>query len=261
MHHNPFNYFTLPSTMPKTISRPRGSPDGQMGYEKQKRKWDGGTTTKGALANRPSKKTKTADLSLVHNVLAPVIDIIEPLNDPLNEPKNTQEPPASATNVPAAIAGLEATHTITSINIISSSHIQQKVTRILEILATFSFVPGSKPNIVLLTSKASVASKMISITEIAKREIAQKGGKWFQYNVIEASMVEQPVLPGNGKGGFWDPKKDVDAMEIEEDESAFEPMKTPFERAIEGRPKVRATPSMSIYLSRIRVESLKKTYG
>jgi len=243
--------------MPKITSRPRDIPDGQMGYEKQKRKWDGGTTTKGAPQSRPSKKTKTSDVSLVHNVLAPVIDIAEPLN----EPKNTQEPLASAVNVPATVAGLETTHTITSMNIISSSHIQQKVTRILEILATFSFVPGSKPNIILLTSKASVASKMISIAEIAKRELAQKGNKWFQYNVIEARTVEQPVLPGNNKGGFWDPKKDVDAMEIEEDESAFEPMKTPFERAIEGRPKVRAIPSMSIYLSRVRVESLKKTYG
>ncbi|KAG4430816.1 hypothetical protein IFR05_013693, partial [Cadophora sp. M221] len=48
-----------------------------------------------------------------------------------------------------------------------------------------------------------------------------------------------------------------------EDEEAFEVMKTPFERALEseGKSKVRAMPVMSMYLSRVRIEGLRKAYG
>jgi len=38
-------------------------------------------------------------------------------------------------------------------------------------------------------------------------------------------------------------------------------MKTPFERSIEGRPKIRAIPVIVIYLSRVRIEALKKIHG
>lgn len=51
--------------------------------------------------------------------------------------------------------------------------------------------------------------------------------------------------------------------EEEEEEEAFEIMKTPFERALEAeaRPKIRAVPTFTLYLSRVRIESLKKIYG
>jgi len=58
---------------------------------------------------------------------------------------------------------------------------------------------------------------------------------------------------------------DVDVAENEgtmmDDEGTFETMKTPLERAIEERPKVRALPIMTIYLSRVRIERLKVAYG
>jgi hypothetical protein len=38
-------------------------------------------------------------------------------------------------------------------------------------------------------------------------------------------------------------------------------MKTPFERAIEGRPKIRSVPVMTLYLSSVRVDSLRKLHG
>ncbi|TVY33503.1 hypothetical protein LOCC1_G006649, partial [Lachnellula occidentalis] len=53
----------------------------------------------------------------------------------------------------------------------------------------------------------------------------------------------------------------IDVEDEEEEEESFETMKTPFERAIEGKSKVRAVPGMTTYLSRVRIERLGKKYG
>lgn len=55
---------------------------------------------------------------------------------------------------------------------------------------------------------------------------------------------------------------DIEMMDGEEEEG-FEVMKTPFERVLEeeDRPKVRCMPTLTLYLSRVRIESLKKLYG
>jgi hypothetical protein len=161
-------------------------------------------------------------------------------------------------------------------HIISASHIQKKVTRALEILSVYPTPPNEKPRIVKLHAKAGVASKMISVAEIAKREIAREGGKWFQYNKVESVMVEQKEKVKNGKGngkegagskeegrekGKEKNGKAEDGEESEEDSTTFETMKTPWERANEGKPKMRAVPVMTVFLSRVRIEGLRKVYG
>lgn len=119
-------------------------------------------------------------------------------------------------------------------------------------------------------AKAPCAAKMISIAEIAKREISKEGGKWFQYNKVESVMVEAKEdvkkadkdkgkvggeeKDGEGGGGWEETGSD-------EETTAFETMKTPFERANEGVPKMRAMPVMTLYLSRVRIDSLRKAYG
>jgi len=129
----------------------------------------------------------------------------------------------------------------------------------------------------MLHSKAKAASKMISIAEIAKREISKDGGKWFQNSKVDQIMREQKQSEstkgtenGNGKGnGKGKGREDGDEEmgdqgefdRMGSDEEAFETMKTPFERAIEGKTKVQAVPVMAIYLSRMRIESLRKEYG
>jgi len=173
-------------------------------------------------------------------------------------------------STPAIAADLATTHDVTTMSIISSSHIQKKVTRILELLSAFSFVAPTKPGIVMLYGKAPVASKMITVVEIAKREIAQNGGKWFQYNKVEQTLMIREKNDASTKTMDLE-DKGMDGMDLDEagdiktdDEttgSMFETMKTPFERAIEGKPNFRAFPIMTLYLSRVRVESLKKAYG
>lgn len=170
---------------------------------------------------------------------------------------------------------LEA-YTITDMNIISSSQIQAKVSRIIEILSRFSFVVLTKPNIVSVHAKGSVSSKLITIVEIVKREIAKAGGKWYQYSSLGQATVNQERKPtatvGTGRTIRQSAALHADAMDVDDshrkdeqesddEEEAFEVMKTPLERALEGRPKIRAVPILTIYLSRVRVEALKAVYG
>jgi hypothetical protein len=189
-------------------------------------------------------------------------------------------PPAAAdqSNVAFPIAecppntvDLTRTHDLTTMTIISSTQIQTKVLRVLENLSVYPAPPNEKPRVVMMKAKAGVASKMISIAEIAKREIGKGGGKWFQYNAVEGVMEELQMEVKKGKkatemedkekgrgGGEGEGKEEE---ESEEETTAFETMKTPFERVNEEKAKVRAVPNMSLYLARVRIDSLRKAYA
>lgn len=165
--------------------------------------------------------------------------------------------------------------------IISSSAIQSKVTRIISTLAAFNFREPIKPSVVVLQAMSSVASKLISIVEIAKREIAREGGKCYQYSQVDGVVTE---LKDQGKaktdkGGKtlleWEKEmfaeeaqaigKDqnvgLQASEGPEDteEDAFEVMEG-LQQDL-NRPKVRAIPKLTIFLSRVRVPKLEECYG
>lgn len=141
-------------------------------------------------------------------------------------------------------------------------------------------VMREKPPVVVLSSKAKVAAKMISVVEIVKREIAKEegGGKWWAYCAVREEVVEVVRekerkdgkgkgkgigIEGEGVGGREDGDEDVPDTEDGDDniEEAFEVMKTPFERSLEGKPKVRAMPVMVIYLARVKIEELSRIYG
>jgi hypothetical protein len=163
------------------------------------------------------------------------------------------------------LLGLENTHDLTSMSIISSSHIQQKVTRGLEILSEYPAAPLAKPKVAMLHSKAAVASKMITIAEIVKREIAKAGGKWYQYNKLSQITEERVETASSAKkeksrGGDVSMTENCNEGTGQESEEEIETMKTPFERAIEGKQKVRAIPVMTVYLSRVRIDSLRKDH-
>lgn len=187
----------------------------------------------------------------------------------MNKSNNTTS--QNLTNTPLDLE-LAKAYEVTTMSILSSSQIQQKVTRSLALLSVYPAVPPSKPAVMMLHTKSKAATKMISIAEIIKREIAGKGGKWFQYNRVERIMEEQQQKKAtkensNGNGMAKDIENVDESMAVgeeggaESDEEAFETMKTPFERAIEGKANVRAVPVMTIYLSRVQIESLRKEYG
>jgi len=172
---------------------------------------------------------------------------------------------------PTPLDGLSDSHKLTTMSIITSSSIEKKVTKILETLASFSFAaPVARPNVIMIYSKGSSASKMVTVIEIAKREIAQAGGSWYQYNGVEGSKVIQKEKPLGAPNNDGEDAMEVDGngtaegdVELEEGTTdfTFETMKIPFERAIESRPKVRVVPLMTIYLSRVRIDSLRRSYG
>lgn len=120
----------------------------------------------------------------------------------------------------------------------------------------------SKPALVVLTAKSPVGTKLITIVEIAKREIGAQAGKWFQYCAVgESLQVQAPIEARNGKSKGKGGNREGNDEGSEEEEEAFEEMKTPFERAIEGKEKVRTVPLLTIYLARVRVEGLRRIYG
>ena len=199
--------------------------------------------------------------------------------------------------LPVEFHSLRSKFEFTTMSIISSSKIGQKVNSLLERLDKFSFADlNAKPNVVLLHAKASVASKLVSIVEIAKRAIEQDGGKWWQYSRVHGEITElKEKKPKEAAGGKtlaeWEREKhsqqeqkqesakDTMATELrdgnapmaaesedEEDGAAFETMEVDpgsgkATGGAEARRKIRAVPVLTIYLSRVPVADLKTAYG
>ncbi|TVY32564.1 hypothetical protein LSUB1_G007382 [Lachnellula subtilissima] len=202
------------------------------------------------------KNNKKQDTSAEAGLSNPPITGSEPTEMSIDPPAPISTPTTSSATT-ESLGDLASTHDVLRMSIISSTQMEKKVTAILKHLDT-----PDKVAVVMLHSKAKVASKLISIVEIAKREITAGGGKWFQYNVVEGVLEEQSEGEhGENEGGVKLGEVENIDVEDKEEEESFETMKTPFERAIEGKPKVRAVPGMTTYLSRIRIERLGKKYG
>lgn len=119
----------------------------------------------------------------------------------------------------------------------------------------------TKTSIVALTATSKAASKLISIVEIAKRELLARGQKVYQYNALGSRMTEIPrhvetvVTAGN--------PAEEESDESEED--AFEVMGGVVAAAAPGQEseemKKRNIPTLKIYLSTVSVKELKLAFG
>jgi hypothetical protein len=135
---------------------------------------------------------------------------------------------------------LSAKYEVLQLSVISSSSISNRTTSLITHINSTS--ADSKPAVVALHAKAPVANKLISIVEIAKRELKDNNQKVYQYNALNSELVQStPVAK---------PATDQDAMS--DDESAFE--KT------EPQTTVRNVPTMTTYLSLTSVRELKQAY-
>ena len=173
-------------------------------------------------------------------------------------------------------------------SIISSSKIQQKVKNLLLHLEKSTSSDGTaQPSIVVLSAKASVGGKLVSIIEIAKKAVEKKGGKWWQYSRLCGRIMEMTKEDARGAiGGLtegWKQNEDLggevdhvmsDAGSAKhgdgdrDDDGAFETMgATGRPKSISvlskdgARKKFRAVPVMSIYISSVAVPELKYAYG
>ncbi|KAK8045062.1 hypothetical protein PG993_005086 [Apiospora rasikravindrae] len=204
---------------------------------------------------------------------------------------------ASTLNITASsdakiLAVVESKYDVQTHSVISSSKIQKKVTSVLRHLQP---APSTKerPRISVLRARAADAGKLISIAEIAKREMLKSGQdgtkRWYQYialgaetkdverekgrspsgrgegkTVIEETILAQRQDPGEKEMTDDEQQQGREKEQDEnydEDDDDFEQMKTPFERAIEGMPKIRAVPVMSLFLSSIPIDELRRQYG
>ncbi|OTA84634.1 hypothetical protein M434DRAFT_170482 [Hypoxylon sp. CO27-5] len=159
----------------------------------------------------------------------------------------------SSTEDVKTLQAVESKYEIQVHSIISSSKIQKKVVSVLQHLTSST---TKKTTISILRAKAPDTGKLVSIAEIAKRELEKRvedGCVWFQYIALGEELKEIP----RGEGNTIIEETKLDGS----DEDDFEVMKTPFQRAIEGQPRLRAVPIMSLFLCRASIEELKKRYG
>lgn len=141
---------------------------------------------------------------------------------------------------------------ITKYSVISSTQISSKATSSIERLQN---VPDDgKPALIVLTSKARTASKLVSIAEIVKRELLKAGIKCFQYNALSSEMIEierdqKPKASGTKKAEASDDGSDS--------EGAFQTLGA---EPKTGKKK-RLVPVMTVYLCACSVKELKNAYG
>ena len=110
-------------------------------------------------------------------------------------------------------------------------------------------LPDSKPVIVALTAKARIASKLISIVEIAKREMAASKIDIYQYNALGSEISE--IGPRPEKKKVAQPNSDG------ESDDAFETMGAHDADEVTKR----SAPLMTTYLSTISIKELRNVYG
>ncbi|MCJ1438403.1 hypothetical protein MMC27_007791 [Xylographa pallens] len=213
-----------------------------------------------------------------------------------NVASETLVDPGNTTDIlPSSLRHLHSHYAFATMSISSSSKITQKVRSLRTHLEKFSFADvKAKPGVVALYTRANMASKMISVVEIVKREVEREGGRLYQYSRLESLLGElKKKKPKEEKEGENAPAKgktlqewqaaqdsslavslqpamsDVEMEEQDkvEEEEAFETMteKGPKDHVIvpnsEERKKVRAIPMMTIYLSRVPVPDFKQLYG
>ncbi|KAK4901755.1 hypothetical protein LTR27_001527 [Elasticomyces elasticus] len=147
---------------------------------------------------------------------------------------------------------LTQTFELTKSRVISSTSVAVRTSAVIATLSRPAAKGDKKPAIACLTAEAKVASKLVSVVEIAKRDLTTKGIKCFQYNTLGSHLVDVPRerrKPGGKEAGKTG---DGDV----EDEDAFQTMADPM-----GATKKRTVPTMTIYLSPVPVKELRAAYG
>jgi len=202
--------------------------------------------------------------------------------------------------LPAEVQHLGENYEFSTMSIISSSKIESRVRNLLEKTGNFTFAnTKAKPGVVILRANVKVASRMCSIVEIAKKIIKDEKGKWWQYTKLHGELLglkpKQAKRAGGGRTlAEWGDEQNrnggtetkaanetedtsmerqedegiVDKDEDEDMEEDFEMMTNPKERdhgalttgsGVEK--KVRNTPVMTIFFSRVPIPGLKEIYG
>lgn len=185
--------------------------------------------------------------------------------------------------LPEQLDHLHANYSFSSIEIGGYSRYDQAVQAVARLVGRFNVTDmHMKPTIVVLTSMATFAGRLIAIVEGAKARIAVDKDQWFQYNemhgviVPKKSKIEKRIGGGQMLRG-WDEEqksktkakevaKDGDGEAMDVDEDVFQTMarrkSVDFQAVLESENnKIRHTPVITIFLARLRVPELATLYG
>lgn len=159
---------------------------------------------------------------------------------------------------------LKGKYSIATTSVIGSSKINKKVTQVLSHLGHVDlFSQSSVPGVMMVHARASDANKMVTVMEIAKRQMNQAGQPWYQYNrVYEVADGRGATGNPNGRGADQTVIENTvlggdEAGEDDEDD-AFETVETAFELAVREKPAEESKATyMSIFLSRVPMPELQ----
>lgn len=146
-------------------------------------------------------------------------------------------------------ASLQTTHNLVELSVSSHHEISNRTSAVISRLKNPEQSPDDQKTVVVkLTAKAKAAGKLISIVEIAKRQLTSEGIKCFQYTALDSEIIDIKRHPKNHK---------QDIVGEDESDDAFETMGEVKQSAT----KKRSMPVLTIYLSRASVKELKIAYG
>lgn len=184
---------------------------------------------------------------------------------------------------------LSSSHDLVRLSVLSSTKIESRTSSIIAKLSATSLPPGPnapppptaasgptppaaphalpgqgaspppKPTLLALTSRAKTASKLISIVEIAKRELAARKIPCYQYNALSSETIEIPRERTKQQTAAAAVGREVAGPAEDDeyaDEAAFETMGAPT-----GPHKRRDVPVLTIWLSREAVMGLRREFG
>lgn len=148
---------------------------------------------------------------------------------------------------------LSQKHDLVKLSVASGTQIASRAT---DVIGCLSRSPSTdRPVVVSLYSKSRNANKLISVVEIAKREMKAKDIKVLQYNALHSETIQ--LEPKQKQSNGSDPSPNSANGEAQDSDDAFETMG---ERSTDG-PKQRVVPVMTIYLSISSIKELKLKYG
>lgn len=198
----------------------------------------------------PAKRLKVSHAHLLPNPSAPKRATATPTND-----------------LRLLNAELEKTYNVRHTTVLSSNKLSKRIRQTLEHI---NLAPEERP-LAVLSAKAPVTAKLISIVEIVKRQSTD--GRVYQYSTVTSVIVDKESLdkkrkkrpcPKEGVGLAANEEGDDKTVDVEEEDDAFETMKHPGHLHTwdpTETKKIRAVPLLTVYLARHPIPELKKAFG
>lgn len=160
------------------------------------------------------------------------------------------------------LAELKGKYSIVTASVISSSKINKKVTQVLSHLGHVDlFSQSSTPGVIMLHARVSDSGKMVTVMELAKRRMDEAGQPWYQYNRVYEVSKDGIKLKPTGKAldqNLIGNSAMEGQNEDEDEDDAFEPVETTFDRAVRVKPASDSKETyMSVFLSRVPIPELQ----